>query len=391
MENMFVWILVFAGATIGLLGTFLIASERELKKTRREANEMAARINCDQSADSESRTLQPADTQIEAETELIARNKELADEVASLSNRLQLSQTSGEALAAVQQELAASQLENAALQESNRQLRDEMALAKSQLDISHTELGQSREEHEDVAARYAQFEKENASLKDELEQCRCKIMVLENTQTRWSDIESRESLMKEEQQRLENEITELNKEITVGRESLQELETTRAQLKESETLRRQLVEDNQRLEQEISRWQERLAGSEEQRRRLSTVRQNLETLKTKQAAVGESHRQLQEELDAIARFVDTPESNRDATSPITIPETASPSNGQDTLRTELNHGDLTAEPLTPFSAPQTNLAPETANTPGARKRRFSIFPVMVALAIGGGAVGSLLR
>jgi len=389
MENMFVWMLVFAGATIGLLGTFLIASERELKKKRREANELAARINADQSACDESHPLQPAETG--PATEFIARNKELADEVASLSNRLESSQTTGEALAAVQHELTASQLENAELRNSNQQLEDEIALAKSQLDISHTQLGESRNEHQDVAARYTQFEMENANLRNELEQSRCKILALENTQARWGGIESRESLMKEQQQRLESQIAELNKDLMAARESLQELETTRDQLKKSETLRKQFVDDNQRLQQEISRWQERLADSEEQRRRLSTVRHNLEALKTKQAAVSESHRQLQEELDALARFVEPSESILDATSPLTIPETASPSNGQDSFPSELNRGDVTAEPLTPFSAPPTSLAPETANTPGARRRRFGIFPVIAALTIGGSAAGILLR
>jgi len=31
MESMFVWILIFAGAAIALMGVFWIASERELK------------------------------------------------------------------------------------------------------------------------------------------------------------------------------------------------------------------------------------------------------------------------------------------------------------------------------------------------------------------------
>jgi chromosome segregation ATPase len=389
MEDIFVWMLVFAGATIGLLGTFLISSERELKKKRREAEALAARIDADQSAYDVSPTPQPAET--EPATELIARNKELADEVASLSNRLQSSQITSEALAAVQHELTASQFENAELRKSNQQLQDEIALAKSQLDISHTELGQSRDEHQDVAARHALFERENANLREALEQSQRKILALENTQSRLGDIESRESLMKEQQQRLESEVVELNKEIIAGRERLQELETTRAQLQESETLRKQFVEDNQRRQQEISRWQERLADSEEQRRRLSTVRHNLETLKTKQAAVSESQRQLQEALEAIARFVDTSESIRDATSGLTIPEIASTSNDQDRFRSESNRGDVTAEPSMPFSAPTTSLAPETTNTPDAKRRRFGIFPVMVALTLGGSVAGSLLR
>jgi len=49
-----------------------------------------------------------------------------------------------------------------------------------------------------------------------------------------------------------------------------------------------------------------------------------------------------------------------------------------------------AETSVPFNALATSPAPEIANTPGTKKRRFGIFPAVVALALGGSAVGSLL-
>src|SRR5512141_3168249 len=103
MEDIFVWMLVFAGAIIGLLGTFLVASERELKKKRNEAQDLADRINAAQNITGEAQAAQPAESA--STTALLAKNQELSDEVASLSNRLQLNQTRSEALAAVQQEL----------------------------------------------------------------------------------------------------------------------------------------------------------------------------------------------------------------------------------------------------------------------------------------------
>jgi len=36
METLYVWLFGFAGATIMVLGMFLLSSERELKKQRRE-------------------------------------------------------------------------------------------------------------------------------------------------------------------------------------------------------------------------------------------------------------------------------------------------------------------------------------------------------------------
>ena len=40
MDSTFVWILVFAGAAVALLGLFLLASERELKAKRREIEKL---------------------------------------------------------------------------------------------------------------------------------------------------------------------------------------------------------------------------------------------------------------------------------------------------------------------------------------------------------------
>jgi hypothetical protein len=40
METLYVWLFGFAGATIMVLGMFLLSSERELKKQRREFDQL---------------------------------------------------------------------------------------------------------------------------------------------------------------------------------------------------------------------------------------------------------------------------------------------------------------------------------------------------------------
>ena len=40
METLYVWLFIFAGATMIVLGIFLLASERELRKQRREINQL---------------------------------------------------------------------------------------------------------------------------------------------------------------------------------------------------------------------------------------------------------------------------------------------------------------------------------------------------------------
>ena len=388
MEDTFIWILVLAGAVIGLLATFLISSERELRKKRREVEELADKIQTGESAPALAETTPAPVVETEQTTELIARNKKLEDEVDSLSTRLRSTETASEELAAVQHELSINRLENAELQKSNQQLQDEIARLKNQLDMNLNRLNLSGDEHQQMAARVTRYEAENADLKSELEQSRSKIQSLEGRQAQWAEIESRDSRMKEQQQRLEGEVAELNKRLTQAREAVHEIEATRSQLRESESSRKQLVDDNQRLQQEISRWQERLADSEDQRRRLSGFRHNLEGLRTKQAAVMETNRQLQEELDALARFVEGPE--RAVDSGHSLSQTASPPDGRDSFRNELDGGDATAGPSQLDSASNASPSDESTNTSGAKRRRFGIFPAIIALTIGGSVAAAFL-
>lgn len=383
MEDTFIWILVFAGAVIGLLATFLMSSERELKKKRREVEELVDKIQTGESAPALAEATPAPVVETEQTTELIARNKQLKDEVDSLSSRLRSSETAGEELAAVQRQLSASRLENAELQKSNQQLQDETARLKNQLDVNLNRLNLSGDEHQQMVARVTRYEAENADLKSELEQSRGKIQSLEGRQAQWAEIESRDSRMKEQQQRLEGEVAELNKQLTQAREAVREIEATQAQLRESEISRKRLVDENQRLQQEISSWQERLADSDEQRRRLSTFRQNLEELRTKQAAVMETNRQLQEELDALTRLVESPKSVGDG-------GLSSPPERQDSLLNEPNGRDTPTEPASLDSASSGSLSREGTEASGTKRRRFGIFPAIVALTIGGNVAAGFL-
>jgi chromosome segregation ATPase len=388
MEDMFLWILVFAGAVIGLLGIFLISSERELKRKRREVEEFVARLESGEAASAFEKTAPAPAEETEQTTELIARNKALEDEVNSLSGRLRQSETVSEELAAAQNQLSASRLENVELQKSNQQLQEEIARLKSRLEVNLNQLSQSGDEHEQVAARATRYEAENTGLRSELEQSRQKIQDLESRQAQWAGVKSREVLMKEQQQRLEAEIAQLNHQLTVAREAAHESAAAQAQLRESETSRKQLVDDNQRLQQEISGWQERLADSEERRQRLSAFRHNLEELKTKQAAVIETHRQLQKELDALARFVESSESAADAG--FSPGETASPSDRRDSFRSEPNGRGATTELPQPDGNSGASLS-EVTNASAVKRRRFGIFSAIVALTVGGGVAAGFLR
>src|SRR5262245_30889613 len=81
METLYVWLFIFAGATLIVQGIFLLASERELRKQRREID-MLRRNH---------RTSEPQGFETHPSAELMATNKELTEKISSLSSELEQS------------------------------------------------------------------------------------------------------------------------------------------------------------------------------------------------------------------------------------------------------------------------------------------------------------
>src|SRR5262245_34024678 len=79
METLYVWLFIFAGAPIVVLGVFLLASERELRKQRREID--ALRRN--------QRLSEPQGFETHLSAELMMRNKELIEKISLLSSELE--------------------------------------------------------------------------------------------------------------------------------------------------------------------------------------------------------------------------------------------------------------------------------------------------------------
>ena len=126
MEQAYSWLIIFSGATIVLLGTFLFAAERELGNKRREFDEFR-REQAARPVKPSTEGEPPADAHSAAE--LIAKNTELETERAALSTRL------GES------EKALAKLQN--VQFENRQLQDTTDNLKNQLEISESRLMES--------------------------------------------------------------------------------------------------------------------------------------------------------------------------------------------------------------------------------------------------------
>src|SRR5262245_53327499 len=164
METLYVWLFIFAGATMIVLGIFLLASERELRKQRREID--ALRRN--------HRPSEPQGSETHPSAELMTRNKELIEKISSLSNELEESKRMMEDLQSEHhhrvsyselkqqlqasqgtiKELEAEQQRLAGVNFENQQLCDEIANLKNHLQASEIQLGESVWQNREAAQRY---------------------------------------------------------------------------------------------------------------------------------------------------------------------------------------------------------------------------------------------
>ena len=367
MEIPYSWLIIFSGATIALLGTFLFAAERELRNTRREFDEFKrkqAGKPIKPSAESER-------SETQSSAEMIAKNEEHAKEIASLASRLEESQrtlaesqneqcrllsaqsesqqvqgeianlrnqletsesqlrestgrtqeavelsatlqteivglkqqlaereTAIETLQSAAQHAAKIQSENQEICVENQRLQEEIANYRIQLNRSENRLEESDRRNEEFSDRCARLEEEVSDFKQQLEDSQAQAREIETAQQQLANVESREMIYREQQEKVEALIVDLERELTEGKNQVQALDDTHQRLGETERVCAELAEENRRLGEEVSLWQERLAASEENQRQVSKLRQQLDELQTEHARLINEKRQAQQELAA---------------------------------------------------------------------------------------------
>jgi hypothetical protein len=364
MENLYSWLIIFCGATIALLGSFLFISERELRNKRRELDEAKHK-----------QTTKPVDSSTEearASKELTTRHEELARQIALLSSRLEESQRALDESQNEQRRLASVRSENQQLQEqignltnrlesretelseSTRQiqkvvdltttlkteilalkqqlaerekaietlhsaerhwseiqfenqrlhvekqdLQEELDSQRIQLNSSEARLQESARRHQELSGRCVRLEQEASDIKQQLEDSQAKARQMETAQQQLANVESREMVYREQQQRLEALVVDLERELSEGKNQVQALEDTREHLQETERVCQELSDENRRLGEEISRWQERFAASEENQRQMSILRGQLEELQTEHTQLLDEKRRAQMGIAAV--------------------------------------------------------------------------------------------
>src|SRR5262245_8268674 len=295
MDTMFIWIV--AGAAIGLLGIFLVASERELKTKRRELEEVKNQLAEVPAPANFSAPTNVYPQENGTSAELVARNEDLLQQVSSLSKKLEASDSQLEQLETLRVHLNSKESEITELRWDRERLNAELATLKT--------ASESNDPHSDEASRDSQKDAEIAALKEQLEASQSKIHELESAPVQPTHDESSQRAFEELQKSLEVSTQQLQNALAAEQEKQKALEAVQIQLSDLEQRHHELSEANLRLGRENSQRQEKLTNQNQlQVERLVILRQRLEQLRSKQAEVSEQDRMIQEEIVSMSQLLD---------------------------------------------------------------------------------------
>jgi chromosome segregation ATPase len=280
METLYVWLFIFAGATMIVVGICLLASERELRKQRRELEELRRNHRI-----SEARR----GSETHPSAELVTRNKELVENISVLSGKLDESKRMVAELQSEQRLLVnAAELKPQlqASQETIRELEAEQQHLLDQLQTSESLLSKTGSQYKEVAGRDLQLESELAESRQQMDKLMMKNNeLLEMTNSLSSKLAARERTVEELQtiqdrlrgiesdnQRLRSANQELQEEIANVKT---QLETTESRFNEAVTQAREIAEHNTKLQTEVSELNHQLQASQKTIKELEAQQQPL--------------------------------------------------------------------------------------------------------------------
>jgi hypothetical protein len=295
MESTVIWVLIFSGAAIGLLGIFLAASERELKRKRRQLEELTAQLSDSSTPQRGTSHQSVADNS----SDLATANAELSQRIADLRVQLQNTQDQARRLQDSQSHLSSLEMEAAELRSSNQRLQQENLELKEQLLATQAYPEESRETSDNVE-HSSWLEDEMHELQEKLKNSEARVRELELAELAGS--QSGGSSSQEDRSDWEAHIDELESELARAKEKLSEFDTMDTRLREIQRLYWESEDHNSRLQEEMRRWREQSARDEGER--FSLVRRHINDLAIKQAALAEQHRRLQEEMAAIGDLIE---------------------------------------------------------------------------------------
>jgi chromosome segregation ATPase len=344
MDSIFIWLV--AGATLALLGIFLIASERELKQKRQEVKELENKLAGLPAAEQSDPTTGNHLNEDGLSAELAARNEELLQTISQLSKELEANESNHEQLETLRRHLNSAEAENAELQANSDRLHAEISALKAQSDMN--DLGSERPGSD------AEMMHQIAQLQEQLEANRVTIRQLEKGREQFAEAEARCANLQELQTRLEAANHRLESELATERENQETLLATQSQIAEINQRCQELTDANVRLQHENSELRQHLNQYQQNENRWASLRERIEQLRLKQAEISEKGRLVQDEILAMSSLLG--DGFPDLTSDQSI-ERANPANFPENGFDEAN-GNPTAADL----------------SDSKKKRRFGIFP-----------------
>lgn len=379
MESMFIWIVVFAGAAIALLAVFLVASEKELKKKRLEIDQLLTKLGDTPVTlvASEPSEMAPGLNSLELD-QLRSRNQELETELAAVSSKLQSGANTEEELELVQRNVEIAKSNAQWLQTSNDELKVQVEDLITRLEASEARAKASASGSLGSVDRQRELEREVADLRQQLSASRSQSRELDGVEPKFANVNVIESNHREEKTRLEAKIVELEKELSAASAArTNEVDSIREQLAESERIQRLMSDERRGLEQEMTRWQARVKEAEEQSRQLSALQEPFDELLAKHSALEERQREYH---GAMARFSQLIAKSNDR-SPVAawFNEFQAAAPIVEARHAPIGDGIFEADAAA-VSPAQIIAAAQTAQKP---KRRFGLFPVVIALIFGG--------
>jgi len=292
MDNLFVWVVLSAIAVTGLLGIFLVASEKELKVKRREIEALLTRLENTPQGNAEAKLVTPQPDNSAELAELRASNQELENQLNILSGKLELSRRTIEELQGTQRSTGSADVTTQELQAANDRLKTEVTELRNRLEAGAARITGSPADQSEMT-----------DLQRKLEESHGKLREFESLQQKVASFDALAEGHREERQRMESRIAELEREISTGQEKIRESEALRDRLAEAERNQETLRSESRQRDEEIARWRERIAEGEENHRRLASLQAPYNELISKQTALAERQREFQEELAGFARMI----------------------------------------------------------------------------------------
>jgi hypothetical protein len=383
MESLFIWIVMFAVAAIAMLGVFLVAAEKELKKKRQELDLVLAKMEgAPAPAAAPMAAPDPPAGDSEEVNRLLAQNQQLERDLAAAASKLESSKLTDDELAVAQRNIEIAKSNAQWLQSTNDQLRGELDDLKKRFEASAAPMQPALSQPSNTDGRERDLENEIADLHQQLAEKRAKIRELEGIGQRLENVDAIEMNHREEKHGLAAKIAELEQELSEQALKANEIESLTQRLAEAEQIQQTLRDERHGFEQELARWQERAANAEEHSRQLSALREPFDKLLAKQALLEERQREYQEALEQFSQLVVRPDTGSSPAAGFNEFHAAAPVHSHRADAIEENLAVNTA-----MSSPEQVIA--AAQTDKKTKRLFGLFPAVIVLAAAGALAAGL--